>query len=129
MKSKSLDAYFLVWTTTPWTLIANVALCVNPKENYILVESKGVRFILAEKLAHNILGDEFTVLKTYTGKELEYQEYEQLLPFLEVKGKAFYVCCDPYVTMEDGTGIVHLAPAFGEDDAKVGKKYKLPYLK
>ncbi len=128
MKKKDADEYFLVWTTTPWTLIANVALCVNPKEEYVKVESMGYKFILAKKLASKILGDEYTVLETYTGKDLEYTEYEQLIPEIEVNKKAFFVTCDEYVTMEDGTGIVHIAPAFGEDDANVGKNYDLPYV-
>ncbi len=128
MKKKGEDVYFLVWTTTPWTLISNVGLCVNPEENYIKVKSQGYQFILAEKLASKVLGEEYEVLEIYKGKELEYMEYEQLIPEIEVKGKAFYVTTDSYVTMEDGTGIVHLAPAFGEDDAKVGKRYHLPYL-
>lgn len=122
------DAYFLVWTTTPWTLISNVALCVNPEENYIKAESMGHKFIIAEKLAKTVLGEEYSVLETYKGKDLEYIEYEQLIPSLNVNGKAFFVTCDNYVTMTDGTGIVHIAPAFGEDDAKVGKRYKLPYV-
>lgn len=128
MKKKDEDAYFLVWTTTPWTLIANVALCVNPDEDYVKVESKGYKFILAKKLASKVLGEDIKVLEEYKGKDLEGLEYEQLIPSLKVDKKAFYVTCDSYVTMEDGTGIVHLAPAFGEDDAKVGKKYNLPYL-
>lgn len=127
-KKKDEDVYFLVWTTTPWTLIANVALCVNPDEEYSLVESKGVKFILASKLVNIVLGDEVKTLKTYKGTDLEYMEYEQLIPSFEVDKKAFYVTVDDYVTMEDGTGIVHIAPAFGEDDANVGKKYDLPYL-
>ncbi len=127
-KKKEEDIYFLVWTTTPWTLIANVALCVNPEETYVLVESKGTKFIMAQALVEKVLGEEVTVLETYKGKELEYQEYEQLIPSLSVDKKAFYVTCDSYVTMEDGTGIVHIAPAFGEDDANVGKHYDLPYL-
>ena len=127
-KKKDEDIYFLVWTTTPWTLIANVALCVNPDEEYSLVESKGTKFILASSLVEKVLGKEVNVLKTYKGKELEYTEYEQLIPSLEVDKKGFYITCDNYVTMEDGTGIVHIAPAFGEDDANVGKKYDLPYL-
>ncbi len=127
-KKKDEDVYFLVWTTTPWTLIANVALCVNPEETYALVESKETKFILAQALVEKVFGEEVTVLETYLGKELEYQEYEQLIPSLSVDKKAFYVTCDSYVTMEDGTGIVHIAPAFGEDDANVGKKYDLPYL-
>ena len=128
-KLKDKDEYFLVWTTTPWTLISNVALCVNPNENYVLVESMGYKFIVAEALANNVLGEDYKVIKTMKGKELEYTEYEQLIPSdIEINGKAFFVTCDTYVTMTDGTGIVHMAPAFGEDDAKVGKKYKLPYV-
>ena len=128
MKKKDSDVYFLVWTTTPWTLISNVALCVNPKEEYILVESKGNQFILASKLASSVFDDDYQVLERYLGKDLEYQEYEQLIPSLSVDKKAFFVTCDEYVTMDSGTGIVHIAPAFGEDDAKVGKNYNLPYL-
>ena len=128
-KRKDEDSYFLVWTTTPWTLISNVALCVNPNEEYVKVESMGYKFILAKALAKQVLGDDFKVLETYKGSDLEYVEYEQLIPSdIEVSGKAFFVTCDNYVTMSDGTGIVHIAPAFGEDDAKVGKKYKLPYV-
>ena len=127
-KRKDMDAYFLVWTTTPWTLISNVALCVNPNEEYVLVSSKGYKFIVAKPLANAVLGDEYEVIETMKGADLEYVEYEQLIPSLQVSGHAFFVTCDDYVTMSDGTGIVHIAPAFGEDDAKVGKKYKLPYL-
>ena len=127
-KKKDEDTYFLVWTTTPWTLISNVALCVNPNEEYVKVESMGYKFILAKALVNTVLGDDYKVLETYKGKDLEYNEYEQLIPSLSVNGKAFFVTCDDYVTMSDGTGIVHIAPAFGEDDANVGKKYKLPYL-
>ena len=129
MKKKDEEnTYFLVWTTTPWTLIANVALCVNPSEEYIKASSQGYNFIVAKKLANKVLGDDYEILETYKGSDLEYTEYEQLLPFLSVDKHAFYVTCDNYVTMEDGTGIVHLAPAFGADDANVGKKYGLPYL-
>ena len=128
MKKKDEDCYFLVWTTTPWTLLANVALCVNPNEVYIKVESQGYKFILAKALANKVLGDEYKILEEYKGKDLEYIEYEQLIPELKVAKKAFFVTCDNYVTMEDGTGIVHIAPAFGADDAAVGKKYNLPYL-
>ena len=129
MKKKDEEnTYFLVWTTTPWTLIANVALCVNPNEEYIKASSQGYNFIVAKKLANKVLGDDYEILETYEGSDLEYTEYEQLLPFLSVDKHAFYVTCDNYVTMEDGTGIVHLAPAFGADDANVGKKYGLPYL-
>ena len=128
-KLKDKDEYFLVWTTTPWTLISNVALCVNPNENYVLVESMGYKFIVAEALANNVLGDDYKIIKTFKGSDLEYTEYEQLIPSdIEINGKGFFVTCDTYVTMTDGTGIVHIAPAFGEDDAKVGKKYKLPYV-
>ena len=127
-KIKNEDCYFLVWTTTPWTLIANVGLCVNPDEEYIKAQSMGYKFIVAKKLANKVLGEDYEVLETYKGKDLEYTEYEQLIPELSVSKKAFFVCCDNYVTMEDGTGIVHLAPAFGQDDALVGKKYDLPYL-
>ena len=122
------DAYFLVWTTTPWTLISNVALCVNPNEKYVKVESEGYKFILAAALANKVLGDNYKVLEEYIGKDLEYVKYEQLIPSLNVNGNAFFVTADDYVTMSDGTGIVHIAPAFGEDDARVGKKYKLAYL-
>ena len=129
MKKKDEEnTYFLGWTTTPWTLIANVALCVNPNEEYIKASSQGYNFIVAKKLANKVLGDDYEILETYKGSDLEYTEYEQLLPFLSVDKHAFYVTCDNYVTMEDGTGIVHLAPAFGADDANVGKKYGLPYL-
>ena len=127
-KLKDKEEYFLVWTTTPWTLIANVALCVNPEEEYIKAESNGYKFILAKALADKVLGEEYTVLETYKGTDLEHIEYEQLIPSFEVDKKAFFVTCDTYVTMSDGTGIVHIAPAFGEDDANVGKKYDLPYL-
>ena len=128
-KVKSMDnTYLLIWTTTPWTLLANVAACVNPDEKYVKCLSKGYNFIVAEKLANKVLGDEYKVVEEYTGKDLEYLEYEQFLPFLPVNGKAFYVTCDNYVTMEDGTGIVHLAPAFGQDDYEVGLRYNLPLV-
>ncbi len=127
-KVKDKDEYFLVWTTTPWTLISNVALCVNPDEDYVKVESKGYKFILAKALVSNVLGEDYTVCEEYKGKDLEYIEYEQLIPSLKVDKKGFFVTCDTYVTMEDGTGIVHIAPAFGQDDYNVGKKYNLPYL-
>ena len=128
-KLKDKDEYFLVWTTTPWTLVSNVALCVNPNEEYIKVESKGYKFILASALADKVLGEDYKVIEKYTGKDLEFIEYEQLIPSdININGKAFFVTCDTYVTMTDGTGIVHIAPAFGEDDANVGKKYKLPYV-
>ena len=122
------NTYFLVWTTTPWTLMANVAVCVNPEYDYVKVESKGYNFILEEELATKILGEDIKVLEKYKGKDLEYKEYEQFMPFIDVTQKAFFVTCDSYVTNSDGTGIVHIAPAFGEDDAKVGRKYNLPYI-
>lgn len=113
------DEYFLVWTTTPWTLIANVALCVNPDMTYLKVESQGYKFIVAESLANQVLGDEFKVLKTYKGTDLVGIKYEQLMPFVEVEGKCHEVIADSYVTAEDGTGIVHIAPAYGADDNRV----------
>ncbi|MEG0138258.1 MAG: isoleucine--tRNA ligase, partial [Bacilli bacterium] len=122
------NTYFLVWTTTPWTLISNVGLCVNPKESYIKVKSQDNYFIIASKLATKVLGEDYEIIENYIGANLEYKEYEQLLPFLEVDRKGFFVTCDNYVTMEDGTGIVHIAPAFGEDDNKVAVKYNLPFL-
>ena len=128
MKKKDEDVYFLVWTTTPWTLISNVALCVNPKELYILAESRGIKFIVAKALANKVLGDDYTVLEEYSGKNLEYMEYEQLIPSLKVDKKAFFVTVADYVTMDAGTGIVHIAPAFGQDDYNVGKRYDLPVL-
>ena len=128
-KVKNQDnTYLLIWTTTPWTLMANVAACVNPKEKYVKCLSKGYNFIVAEKLANKVLGDEYEVVEEYTGKDLEYLEYEQYMDVLKVNKKAFFVTCDEYVTMEDGTGIVHIAPAFGQDDYEVGLKYDLPVL-
>ena len=127
-KVKDKDEYFLVWTTTPWTLLANVALCVNPNEDYVKVESKGYKFILASALADKVLGEDYKVLETFKGKSLEYTKYEQLLPFLKPEGEAFYVTCDTYVTMEDGTGVVHIAPAYGADDNEVCRKYNIPML-
>ncbi len=127
-KLKDSDTYVLVWTTTPWTLIANVALCVNPEEEYIKVKSAGVNYIVASMLADKVLTSEYEIIETYKGKDLEYLEYEQLIPELSVDKKAFYITCDTYVTMTDGTGIVHIAPAFGVDDSNVAKKYDLPVL-
>ena len=124
------DAYFLAWTTTPWTLPSNVALCVNPDETYVKVKMKEEDYVyyLAQALADTVLGEgTYDVLETYKGKDLEYKEYEALYP-AQLKKKAYYVVCDSYVTMTDGTGIVHIAPAFGEDDSKVGRKYDLPFL-
>ncbi|MBR1416542.1 MAG: isoleucine--tRNA ligase [Bacilli bacterium] len=129
-KKSDEDVYFLVWTTTPWTLISNVGLCVNPSVEYVKVLSKGYKFILAKALVNQVLGEEYEILETYMGKDLENTKYDQLLPFLSVDkaSNSFIVTCDDYVTTSDGTGIVHIAPAFGEDDAKVGKKYNLAYL-
>ena len=129
-KVKGEEAYILAWTTTPWTLPSNVALCVNPDEDYIKVKMKDQDYVyyLAAALADTVLGAEtYDVLETYKGKDLEFKEYEALYP-VELKKKAYYVVCDPYVTMTDGTGVVHIAPAFGEDDSKVGRKYDLPFL-
>ena len=127
-KLKDEDSYFLVWTTTPWTLIANVALCVNPEERYVKVESKGYKFILAEKLVEKVIGNEYKVIEKYSGKDLEYKEYEQLIPSIKMTKKAFIVTNDTYVTMEDGTGIVHMAPAFGQDDYDVCLRYDLELI-
>ena len=129
LKLKSEEnTYLLVWTTTPWTLIANIAACVNPNEKYIKANSKGYNFIVAEALANKVLGDDYTIVKEYKGKDLEGLEYEQLMSFIKVDKKAFFVTCADYVTMEDGTGIVHIAPAFGQDDYEVGKRYDLPVV-
>ena len=117
-KLKEMDAHLLVWTTTPWTLISNVAVAVNKNEEYVLVESKENKFIIAKKLANQILGDDVNILKTYVGRDLEHMEYEQFLPYLSVDKKAFYITLGDFVSMDDGTGIVHLAPAFGEDDSE-----------
>ena len=127
-KIKDKDEYFLVWTTTPWTLLSNVALCVNPKEDYVKVKLEDNVFILAKALKDKVVGEDAKVISTFKGSELEYTKYEQLLPFIKVDGNAFFVTCDEYVTMEDGTGIVHMAPAFGEDDSRVGKLYDLAYV-
>ena len=118
-KKKDEDAYFLVWTTTPWTLIANVALCVNPDLTYLKVKSQGYTFYVGERLANKVLGDDFEVLETFKGTDLKGMKYEQLLPYVKVEGKAFEVLADNYVTDSDGTGIVHIAPAYGADDNRV----------
>lgn len=128
-KRKNIDEYFLVWTTTPWTLAANVALTVHPDVKYAKVKSDGEVYYLAEDLLDNVLGDrEYEVLEKLTGKDLEYMEYEQLMPFVEADKKAFFVTVADYVTTTDGTGIVHSAPAFGEDDYNTGRRYDLPVL-
>ena len=118
-KKADEDVYFLVWTTTPWTLIANVALCVNPSLTYVKVESMGYKFILAESLLEKVLGEDITILEKYEGKDLVGLKYEQLMPFVNVDGKCFEVVADNYVSAEDGTGIVHIAPAYGADDNRV----------
>ena len=117
------NTYLLIWTTTPWTLMANLAACVNPNEKYVKCYTKGYNFIVAEKLAKNVLKDDYEIVETYLGKDLEYKEYEQFMPFIKTEQKAFYITCDDYVTMEDGTGIVHIAPAYGQDDYEVCQKY------
>ncbi len=139
------DAYFLAWTTTPWTLPSNVALCVNPEETYCKVKAvDGYTYYMAEALLDTVLGKlldkdapegtkAYEVLETYKGSDLEYKEYEPLFDcakeIIEKQHKkAHYIVCDTYVTMTDGTGIVHIAPAFGEDDAAVGRKYDLPFV-
>ena len=128
-KVKGEDAYILAWTTTPWTLPSNVALCVNPNETYVKVKSGEYTYYMAEALLDKVLGEgNHQILEHYTGKDLEYKEYEPLFPFVELKKKAYYVTCDTYVTLTDGTGVVHIAPAFGEDDSKVGRAYDLPFL-
>ncbi len=137
------DAYFLAWTTTPWTLPSNTALCVNPEENYCKVKAAdGYTYYMAEALLEKVLGklaDEengvkaYEVLETYKGKDLEYKEYEPLFACAgevaaKQRKKAHFVTCDGYVTMSDGTGIVHIAPAFGEDDGRIGRNYELPFI-
>ena len=142
-KVKGEDAYILAWTTTPWTLPSNVALCVNPVETYAKVKAAdGYTYYMAEALLDTVLGrlgnaeegvKAYEVLETMTGKDLEYKEYEPLFDCaVEIckkqNKKAYYVTCDSYVTLTDGTGVVHIAPAFGEDDAKVGRIYDLPFV-
>ncbi len=123
------NTYFLAWTTTPWTLPSNVALCVNPDEAYVKVKVNDEYFILAEALVKSNFGDiEVETIETYAGKDLERMEYVGLYEQTDLKQKAYYVTCDYYVTLTDGTGIVHIAPAFGEDDSKVGMNYDLPFL-
>ena len=125
-KLKDKDEYFLVWTTTPWTLASNVALTVNPNETYQKVRFEGTVYYVEKNLAKSVLEGEYEVLEEMSGKALEYMEYEQLMPFVKVDKKAFFVTVADYVTTEDGTGIVHTAPAFGEDDYNTGRRYGLP---
>ncbi len=125
------NEYFLAWTTTPWTLPSNVCLTVNPDVTYLRVKQGEEIYYLAEALANQVLGEDYEVLERFTGKDLEFMEYEQLIPFIKVDEdkKAFFVTVADYVTTEDGTGIVHTAPAFGEDDYNTGTRYNLPMLK
>ena len=127
-KVKGEDAYFLAWTTTPWTLPSNVALCVNPNETYVKVKNDGYTYYMAQALVDTVLEGDVEVVETYVGKDLENKEYEPLFPFVELNKRAYYVTCADYVTLTDGTGVVHIAPAFGEDDAQVGRRYDLPFL-
>ena len=140
-KVKDEDAYILAWTTTPWTLPSNLALCVNPKEDYVKVKAAdGYTYYMAEALLDTVLGRlaeegqaAYEVLERYKGKDLEYKEYEPLYQCAadaaeKQRKKAFFVTCDEYVTLTDGTGVVHIAPAFGEDDANVGRNYDLPFV-
>ncbi len=132
------DAYILAWTTTPWTLPSNVALCVHPDDTYVKVKTAdGYTYYMAEALCEKVLGSEptapYEIIERYTGKDLEGKEYEPLYDCAKTVAdkqhkKGFFVTCDTYVTMEDGTGVVHIAPAFGEDDAKVGRNYDLPFV-
>ncbi len=127
LKNKE-NEYFLAWTTTPWTLAANVALTVSPEEIYLKVKQNGEIYYVSKTLSKKVLGDEFEVLAEIRGKDLEFTEYEQLMPFVKTNKKAFFVTIADYVTTDDGTGIVHTAPAFGEDDYNTGKRYDLPVL-
>ena len=124
------NAYFLAWTTTPWTLPSNVALCVNPAEDYAEIKVGGERYIMADALIGSLFKeDEYEKISVKKGKEYEYTEYEPLFDYdTGAKEKAYYVTCDGYVTLTDGTGVVHIAPAFGEDDSNVGKRYGLPFV-
>ena len=125
------NAYYLAWTTTPWTLPSNVALCVNPAEEYVKVSmhEDGTVYYLAAALADTVLGEgTYDVLERYVGKDLEFREYTPLFDFVSPKEKCWYVTCADYVTLTDGTGIVHIAPAFGEDDSQVGRRYGLPFV-
>lgn len=124
------NTYFLAWTTTPWTLPSNIALCVNADEDYCKVSFEGNYYILAEALVKNHFKENYEVVETFKGKTLEFKKYVPLFGFVSEKEaeKGYYVTCDSYVTLTDGTGIVHIAPAFGEDDSNVGRKYNLPFI-
>ncbi len=121
------NAYFLAWTTTPWTLFSNVALCMNPNENYVKIKANDEIIVMAEALVSTLF-EEYEVIDCKKGIEYEGTEYEPLFDLNTTKQKAYYITCDGYVTLTDGSGIVHIAPAFGEDDANVGRKYNLPFL-
>ena len=132
-KCSGEDAYFLAWTTTPWTLPSNTALCVNPEETYVKVRQGDTYYYMAEALLESVLKEDYEIIKRYKGKDLEYKEYHPLFPAIDYDAaadgvKCHYVVCDDYVTMSDGTGIVHIAPAFGEDDNRIGKAYDLPFF-
>ncbi len=127
-KLKDKNEYFLAWTTTPWTLPSNVSLTVNAAESYLKVKQNDEIYYVGKVLANKVLGEDYEVLEEMKGKDLEYVEYEQLIPFVNVEGKAFFVTTADYVTTEDGTGIVHTAPAFGEDDYNTGARYGLPVV-
>ena len=129
-KAKDEDAYYLAWTTTPWTLPSNTALCVNPELDYIKAKAEdGYTYYLAKALADKLLGEgKYEVLEEMKGKALEMREYVPLWKFVTPREKCWFVTCASYVTAEDGTGIVHIAPAFGEDDANVGRQYNLPLI-
>ena len=132
-KARDEEAYFLAWTTTPWTLPSNLGLCVNPEVDYVKVKVAGTVYYMAEALVETVFADtegEREILGRCKGRELEYREYEPLYPYAvgKLKKKAFFVVCDDYVTTSDGTGIVHIAPAFGEDDNRVCMKYDMPFV-
>lgn len=133
-KKKDVDEYFLAWTTTPWTLLSNVALTVHPNVDYIKIKTKGTDdekgevYYISKPLVDKVIKEEYEVLAEMKGKDMEFMEYEQLMPYVKVDKKAFFVTCADYVTTEDGTGIVHTAPAFGEDDYNTGARYKLPVV-
>lgn len=130
-KAKGEDAYFLAWTTTPWTLPSNLALCVNPEITYVKVKQGDYTYYMAKELCEKVLGEDYTILEEMPGKSLEYKEYEPLYPYAlnKLNGKkAFIVTCDDYVTTTDGSGIVHMAPAFGEDDSRVCREYGIAFV-
>ena len=130
-KAKGEDAYFLAWTTTPWTLPSNLALCVNPEITYVKVKQGDYTYYMAKELCEKVLGEDYTILEEMPGKSLEYKEYEPLYPYAlnKLNGKkAFIVTCDDYVTTTDGSGIVHMAPAFGEDDSSVCHEYGIAFV-